>query len=1022
MRTVFGLDPGVNSIGWAVVSEREKNVPVDLKDGGARIFQEATDAKTRRPKNQQRRNARLTRRVIQRRARRKKKLRNYLISIGWLPDELRTDAQAERWFNAVGDAYSLRKKGLDEPLSRQELSRVLLHYCARRGFLSNRKTTLIDLYRSGDPDVAEVLFSIEGAGEDVSEYLSEAALEEDTAFKKEIADLQNDIKNSGSRTLGEYLAGLSHHERKRTRRTERRMYEYEFDLLWKTQAQFDPDALTDRVRFAIHECIFFQRPLKLRKDRRGRCSLEPSRYRAMKARIEVQEFRLLQDINYLRYEDMAAGEWKLLDPDQRAALLAKLQHQHTMTWSAAKKILGLNSRVRLNLEESKRSIAGNRTVAKVRNVEPEFWDGLNEEYRLALIEDLLTIKDRYALYGRLVKHWGLSVDKAIAYSVLEFEPGVAGLSLKAIRKLLPLMRRGMNYADARVELGYGYEVPAKGVRDRLGEPPEVGNPVVKKCLYEVRKLVNAMIREHGKPDAIRIELARDLKRNEKQRLAIQKQNRLNEKANIQATEQYGLVREQYPHLSLKEHPSSTDLLRYRLWRESDERCPYSGKTISLAELWSSSIEVDHILPFSRSLDNSYMNKVVCLSNHNREKGNRTPFEAWGGEPEDFQAIAQRCRPMPRAKFRRMTCRKLDKVDDFISRQLNDTSYISRLVFGYLSSICEDVSVSTGGASALLRRQWGLNNILSETGEKTRSDHRHHLVDAVVVALTNRATYRKIATLAGRLDADGQGNSLSRLKIDEPIPGLRKKVEALCERTVVSHAINRKLTGALHEDTIRGLHVSGCITRRLPVNAQLTAKNISNVVDPSLRTLLEKHLETYQGDAKKAFSEPLELEGGHVLRRVKVISAKQQKPGAYLEIEDRSGSVQRRMNFGNLHHVELFRDEKGKAEPKFVTTYEAARRAREERPIVQTTVEPDCTFLYALHINDTVEVDVDSGTAVYRVQKLERDSKVLTLRLHSAATLDVTNEMIRKSARRLVDDFNMRLVTVDVLGRVVSRFD
>ena len=1021
MRKVLGLDLGTNSIGWALITEKEKNVPDELIDGGVRIFQEAVDAKFRTPKNRARRDARMIRRVIQRRRRRKARLRNYLISIGWLPPELADRPDPESWFNSMGDPYALRKRGLDKELSAEEFSRVLLHLCARRGFLSNRKTLLRDLYSSDDPDLLGLLGDRVDGDVTESEGLSDEQRTEESAFKKEIADLREEIAESGARTLGEHLAGLPLHERKRAKRTDRAMFEHEFNQLWNKQQEVNSQSMRDDIRLTTHEIIFFQRPLKLKKNRRGRCSLEPSRFRAAKGTLEAQEFRLLQDVNNLRFIDLRTGEWLLPSQNQRLALLEALHSQATMSWSKIKKIIGLNSRVTLNLQESKPHLTGNRTVSKLRSIDADFWDELESTGKqYAFAEDLLTIRNRYALYNRLTRAWQLPRQKALEFAATELEPGFANLSLKAMRQLLPFLRKGKIYSDARIAAGYGYEVTDEPTRSRLGQPPEVRNPVVQKSMHEVRKLVNAVIREFGKPDAVRIEMARDLKQTAKQRAAYQKQRRANESANAEAGEQYKIICDQNPHLRLREYPSRDDLIRYRLWKEAAGICIYTGRSIGLTELWSPSVEVDHILPYSRALDDSYMNKVVCFAEANRAKGNRLPFEAWS--KDQVEQIVQHAKKFPRPKIKRIIRREMDSIDDFISRQLNDTRYISRLVLGFVRTAIPDVSISTGASTAFLRSMWGLTNIVGDTGEKTRDDHRHHFVDAVVVALTNRRIYQKMATEASRSDDHLDSDRLRRLNIPAPMANLREKVQKRTDKIVVSHAVNRKLTGALHEDTFRGALQNGDISRRVLVDASITASNILKIVDDDLRKRLQEHLDDNNGNTKEAFAQPFSLGKGRYLRHVKIRSAKTPKPGSYMELKDQSGQIQRRANFGNTHHVEVYRDSKGKPKGRFVTMFEAARRVKPPknlppREIIDHSVAEGEHFLFALHINDAAIAERDGQGEIFRVQKLERDTGKIVLREITAARLDRKDQEIRKSISTLVDQYKMYPVDISILGRI-----
>ena len=220
MKRILGLDLGSNSIGWALLEEKDGK-PFRIRALGCRIFTKAVEEQTPTPKNAKRRNARLARRVIQRRARRKQRMLNYLISLGLLPPELKCHTQPEIILNKIGmplkdrggnelktkkgkkifpTPYDLRAKGLDEKLEPFELGRVLLHMVQRRGFLSNRKTLLSDMV--DDPDVLSVLNELDDRAS------STEKASEETAFKKDISELRKKIETAHCRTLGEYLSKL----------------------------------------------------------------------------------------------------------------------------------------------------------------------------------------------------------------------------------------------------------------------------------------------------------------------------------------------------------------------------------------------------------------------------------------------------------------------------------------------------------------------------------------------------------------------------------------------------------------------------------------------------------------------------------------------------------------------------------------------------------------------------------------------------------------------------------------------
>jgi CRISPR-associated endonuclease Csn1 len=256
---------------------------------------------------------RLGRRVLQRRARRKQRMVNYLISLDLLPQALSNNFGQEKLLNELGDPYELRTKGLDQQLEPHQFGRVLLHFVARRGFLSSKKQVAGDLV--DDPDTQTYLSTLD----------SKQTKDEEGQFKADIAEVYQAIKGNHARTLGEYLFNLEVGKVKRNRshdgghlRTDRAMYKDELYKIWATQQlYFD---LPNEFISEIEKIIFYQRPLKLKKDRVGKCSLEPKHYRANTARLEVQKFRYLQDINNLEYFERHSEQWLKLSDEQKNKL------------------------------------------------------------------------------------------------------------------------------------------------------------------------------------------------------------------------------------------------------------------------------------------------------------------------------------------------------------------------------------------------------------------------------------------------------------------------------------------------------------------------------------------------------------------------------------------------------------------------------------------------------------------------------------------------------------------------------
>lgn len=1047
----LGLDVGTNSLGWGLVSNAADGHATSLVDAGVRIFQEAVDAKTREPKNKARQRARAARRILARRKQRKSKLRNLLMRHGLLPQELAGHPQPEVLLNALdrtdgianGNPYLLRRKGLDEALTPHQFGRVLMHLCARRGFQSNRKSLFVGVIANEVADLNDAAERIE----EVTGSVGKKDEEDLGVIKREIAGLRAEISVRCCRSLGEYLALLwQEHplQRLRARHTDRQMFKDEFELLWTSQTKHH-SVLTDALKAEIHEIIFWQRPLKSQKGKVGVCSLEPLRRRAMKARLEVQEYLLRQDLVHLELLNVETRRYERLSLDQQNKLFEILQSQKSLSWTQAKKAIGVTqtqtAKFNTEVPGGKKQLAGNRVVCSLREALPDRWESYSRDQQFALVEDLLTMSDKGALLKRLQGHWALPRDAAYRLATLELPLGYVNLSVKAINKLLPELRKGLIYSEARTAAGYGFEVRADKALPLLPNPPDVRNPVVMKALHEVRKVVNAVIKTYGKPHVIRVEMARDVTLSGEKLARAEKQNKDNEKLNREAEEKYSEV---FPTGQARRE----DKIKYRLWKECGGVCPYTGKSIGMTSLFTSGQwDIEHILPYSRTLDDSYMNKTLCEAEFNRtRKKGQTPWEIFGEGEQDsaWKDVLQRIKSLPLSKQRKFTQKELGPIDDFIARQLNDTRHIAVAVKNYLGRLGVDVQFTKGGMTSDLRHWWGLNGMLSEDDHKNRGDHRHHALDAITIALTTRSIYRKLHENAVRRE---QTRSAERIRYDipPPWPELRADIETCLARMIVSHVPIRKLSGALHEDTAYGLiHPSGepLYVVRKPLNGMFDSKQAEKIVDPAIRRRVQARLAAHGGDAKKAFAnleaDPLYLnpDKGVVIRKVRIAATKVGPESAFA-LKDRRGVEYKHLKYGNNSHVEIVENiQSGKREGRYVTTKDAAYRARVlKQPVVRREHGPEWRFVMSLSVNDLVELDAEYGRDIYRIQIVAATNETVWLRHHVASKSDATEpsmiltgrgpQMVRprliKSANSLAGIKAIK-VCVDPLGRIVPSRD
>lgn len=1006
-KSVLGLDLGVTSIGWALlkIETDESGKPIRDDDGclkdasitatGVRIFPATTEDKTSAPKNHKRRTSRGQRRQLMRKAKRRNELRQLLIANGLLPEI--NNSESASIFQKLGDPYTFRVRALEQPLKKFEVGRALYHISKRRGFLSNRKS---------------------------------GTSSEDGKVLGGIKEIREELENNGHRTLGELL---STKEKKRKHFTHRTMAEDEFEKIWETQRSFHSETLTDKLKSEVKNAIFYQRPLRSQRGLIGKCSFEPDKKRCDMARQEAQRLRYWQDLNNLQLQDPTTLNWRPLTDDEKRKLAVELENTKEFTYkdgniTKLRKLLKLGEDVRINLEANEKKIYGNKTAYAFRKALGKKWDEYNEEEQNRLTEELFRIDNEIALKRRLKDYWKFDDEQIEKLEGVwhQLEDGYSRLSLKAIRKVLPLMMEGKRYDEAVTSV-YGDHRRQFGGEEfqKLQLPPkDLRNPIVFKALCEVRKVINAIIREYGRPDQIRIEMARDLKLTKLQKERLQKQQYENKRANELAEKFY---RE---HFNL-ENVSGTDRLKYRLWQESGERCPYTGKPIPAKALLDDGlVDIEHIIPYSRCFDDSYMNKTICDAKFNRErKKNQAPGEIFDRNSQDFFELIERVKDLPNGKRRKFELSKeeLQKAEnsgEWIGRMLSDTRYICREVRGYLRQLYpydpdegKYVQVVAGGATANLRHVWHANAILSDgdIDEKNRWDHRHHAIDAIVVALCERGLYQFISKLAGK-NRELMKRILSGFS--QPWNGFLTDVDTAMKGIVVSHAPTRRVRGQLLEETAYGVTTTpGLYVVKKSVDS-LTAAMIKNIVDPKVKELVELRLSQFNGDFKKAFVEPLMHKDGKTpIKNVRVFVT--MSPETVVGIKDVNGKEYKYYPTAGNHHVDIFENvDSGERKALLVPRFYAAQRGWKPKDL-----GPEWKKLFSLCANDCVEFRGDVGElSFYRIQKMSGGGTVVII---GRPLEDARSEYIAGVVKQL-QGANLKRITrklqVDPLGRLTQARD
>lgn len=958
--TILGLDLGTNSVGWCLLAASDGH-PTGIIASGSRIFDAGMDGDVAsgraEPRNLARRQARQQRRQTFRRAHRLRKVYGLLQQAGLLPagnaatalpalDALLRQQHCTAGVECLDHVlpYWLRAQGLDRPLSPHELGRTLYHLAQRRGYLTNRRTP-----RKADDDAGVVEAGIQS--------------------------LQAEIAQSGSRTLGEHFSRLDPHKRRiRQRWTSREMFVREFDAIIARQAPHHPQLAAEFCQ-RLRKAVFRQRPLKSARRLVGRCSLEPARRRAPIALLALQRFRVLQQVCNCRVIT-ADGVQRPLTDGERATLIERLHRAGDATFTQAKKLLKLPG-ASFSIEEGgEERFVGNRTNAKLADIFGERWWSLSDQQRDQVVTDVRSFRSAEALARRAMRIWGLDEPQASRLAQLELEPGYASISLAAARKLLDLMERGMAYSTAVKQLYGGCgQGPAVELLSPVNTLPNLRNPVVSRVLTELRKVVNAVIRHWGKPGCIRVELSRDMRRTKQQRVLATKRNRANERSRAAAATR--LLRE----LGIQ-NPRDNDIQKVLLADECNWLCPYTGRAISMSDLCGPNpqFDIEHIIPFSRSLDDSFVNKTLCHHEENRHrKANRTPHEAYAADAQRWEEILQRVGRLKgdaaAEKLRRFKMTDIESVEDFAARLLSDTRYASALAADYLASLygglwdvggVRRIQAGRGGVTAYLRAALGLNGLVGGGPVKTRDDHRHHAVDALVVALTEPGLIAALSRAAQEpWGPDGRRRRFESLPA--PWPTFAADAAAAVGKIVVSHRVSRKVAGALHEETnyARVVVADGHEFRTRKPLAALSPREVGRIADPAVRAIVADALKASGLFPKDAFADPAKhpCRPAGDGRQIPIHSVRIACPVAARPI-GRDGFT-RYVATDSNHHLEVVAVLNAQGNEKkwigcVVDRLEAARRLRAGLPVVQTDHGAGKQFKFSLCPGETIRLTHPQG--------------------------------------------------------------
>ncbi len=1032
----FAFDLGTNSIGWAVYqlgfpsgafssSARVRK----LVDCGVRVFSDGRNPKDGASLAEMRRMPRSARRRRDRFLQRRTYLMALLVDYGLMPK-----LTGERRALASLDPYALRAKGLDTELAPFEIGRVLIHLNQRRGFKSNRKA---DRDAASDKDKGKIADAVSRLKDQLSAAQARTIGEffwkrhggpEGKATPRTRTPEANStrirLRGEGAKALYEYYPSQE-------------MLEDEFHKLMEVQSRYHPAILTPEALASLHRAIFWQRPSK--PVPAGRCTLEPAEQRLPRALPSVEARVIYEMLNQLRY-----GEGLTLTTpftrNQRDLIAGMLLQGESLGFGKLRSALKFPSSVRFSLEEGgKKDLKdfASKSATAMRKRFGEGWLGLPLQQKDEVIRRVLDEEDEGTLVDWLCKKHGLdhaaahsvalwvppegtsrlgpTANEAVLAGLIEEESESGGLLTyaEAVKSAGQRLRRGWDHSDRRdgklpLPLPYYGKVLERHVAFGSGDPNDgdekrfgrLSNPSVHIGLNQLRRVVNRLVRVHGEPAQIVIELARELKLTREQKDEERRKNAQNRKAN-------DLRRAELEKLGLPDRAENR--LRLRLFEEQQRAngdialCPYSLRPIGKEALFADAVDIDHVLPYSRTLDDTAANRIVCYRAANREKTNRSPFEAFG-ERGDWERIAAHAVMLPPNKRWRFAPNAMERFSrkerDFLARQVNGTRYLSRMARFYLAAVCglDSVYVTTGQLTAMLRARWGLNSILQGhnrediTGQKNRNDHRHHAVDACVIGAIDRSLLQLVARRAAHAELEGRDPTRD---VEEPFHGFRDAVRDKVNKLLVSVKPDHGRQGALHEDTAYGLVKNeaeaaqiGNLVLRKPL-AELNANEIDRVRDPDLRKKLQALAAPFRdGNGKlvdekglkaglTAFSKetgPGRMQG---VRRVRI---GKREAGVVLIKSRQTGAVYKALSPGDNHHIDVVEMRDGTWQCFPATVFEANQRGW--RPVWERE-KLGGKLVMRIHKGDMIEVgDADGQRRIKTVHRLEAGNNRVRLAAHN----------------------------------------
>lgn len=643
-------------------------------------------------------------------------------------------------------------------------------------------------------------------------------------------------------TVGQYLYTQvveNPHVRLKNQVFYRQDYFDEFEKIWETQAKFHK-ILNDKLKNEIRDIvIFYQRKLKSQKHLISNCEFEKKHKVVPKSSLLFQEFKIWQVLNNLEITNLKTKEKEFFDIETKRFLFNELNIKGKKTNKEVIELLGYQEKdYNLNFKE----IEGNNTnkelflaykkilvnegydldltkpAIEIKNIVKSIFNDINintsilefdgeidgnlfdKQLSYQLWHCLYSLEEDYLIIDTLKKKFNFKEDHAKILANVALQPDYGSLSAKAIKKVMPFLKAGNRYDEACVFAKYSNkgsltkeELENRILKDKLEELPKnsLRNPVVEKILNQMINVVNAILidPELGRPEEVRVELARELKKSNDERA------RMTESINA-ATKEHEKYRKEIQAAPFNiKYPTRNDIIKYKLYLELETngfKTLYSNTYIAPELLFSGNFDIEHIIPKAKLFDDSFSNKTLEKREVNLKKKDATAFDFVANEYHlnlvDYKANVDKLiknKIISKAKYSKLLMKGSEIPDGFIDRDLRDTQYIAKKAKQILEQVFRRVTTTTGSVTDRLREDWGLVNIMQElnfekykavgltekvekkdgsfkekiTDWNKRNDHRHHAMDALTIAFTKPAYIQYLNNLNAKKQESEKGKEI-----------------------------------------------------------------------------------------------------------------------------------------------------------------------------------------------------------------------------------------------------------------------